>query len=73
MTAMAPRSTCGVALYPEGSVQGVNGQVGFGQQLLELGVLTFELAQSLGVGHVHATVLGPPFVETGASEAALAA
>jgi hypothetical protein len=39
----------GLALYPEGAFEGMDVQVGFGQQFLELGVLALKLAQSLGI------------------------
>ena len=48
-------------------------QVGFGQQALELGVLTFELTQPPGVRNIHAAELGSPLVERGIAEAAFAA
>ena len=48
-------------------------QVGFGQQLLELGVLAFELTQPARIEHVHAAEFGPPFLESGIAETALAA
>jgi hypothetical protein len=51
----------------------VDVQVRLGQQLLKLGVLAFELAQSSRIRHVHATVLGSPLVEDGVAEATLAA
>jgi len=48
-------------------------RVGFSQQLLELGVLAFQLSQSAGVGYVHAAKFGTPLVESGTTETALAA
>jgi hypothetical protein len=36
-------------------------------------ILGFELPQPLGIGDVHASVLGPPLVEGGVAEAAFAA
>ncbi len=38
----------GLTLYPEDALEGVDVQVGLGQQLLELGVLALEFAQALG-------------------------
>lgn len=47
--------------------------MGLGQQLLGLGVLTFQLRKPLGVGHVHPAELGAPFVKGGIAETTLAA
>jgi len=63
----------GLTLYPEGGVQRVDVQVGFGQQLLQLVVLRLQLTQAPRIGHLHATVLGTPLVEGGVAKAALAA
>ena len=63
----------GLALYPEDALEGVDVEVRFGQELLELGVLAFQLFQPPGVGYVHAAELGPPLVERGVAEAAFAA
>src|ERR1700712_1060912 len=73
MATMAARLAVGLTLYPEGLVQGVDVQMGLGQQLLELAVLGLKLAQSPGIRHFHAAVLGAPFVEGRVAEAALAA
>ena len=51
----------------------MNVQMRLGQQLLELGVLAFELLQPLGVGNIHAPELGAPLVESGIAEAAFTA
>jgi fibronectin-binding autotransporter adhesin len=55
-----------------GGVQRVDVQVRLGQQFLELVVLGLQLAQAPGIGHIHAAVLGAPFVEGRVAEAALA-
>jgi hypothetical protein len=39
----------GLALYPEDALEGMDVQVRFGQQFLELGVLALKLAQALGL------------------------
>ena len=44
-----------------------------GQQLLEPGVLDFQVLQAVGLIGLHAAVLGAPFVERGLAESALAA
>jgi hypothetical protein len=51
----------------------VDGQVGFGQQPFELGVLCLKLTQPASVGYVHAPALGSPLAESGVAETALAA
>ena len=45
------------ALYLKDALERVHVQAAFGQQFLELGVLTFKLTQLPGVGHIHATDL----------------
>jgi hypothetical protein len=63
----------GLTLYPEDALEGVDVQVGFSQQLLELGVLALKLPQALGFRDLHAAVFGAPFVKRGLAEAATAA
>ena len=43
------------------------------EKLLELGVLTFQFLEPLGIGCFHAAILGPPLVEGGITEPASAA
>lgn len=63
----------GLVLYPEHTLQGMDIQVGLGQQLLELGVLGLQVPQLGCVRSLHATVLGSPFVKRGITEPATAA
>ena len=63
----------GLALYPVNALERMHVQVRLGQQLLELGVLAFELTQPLRVGRIHSAKLGSQLVEGGTAEAALAA
>ena len=62
-----------LALYPEGAFEGIDVQVGFGQQFPELPVLALKLAQSLCVRDLHTAVLGTPLVEGGVAAPSIAA
>ena len=44
----------GLTLYHESAFEGVHVQMGFGQQLLELGVLGLQFPQPLSLGSLHA-------------------
>lgn len=48
-------------------------QYRFGQQLLELRILRFQIPQSLRIRHAHATEFGAPHVKRGVAKAVLAA
>ena len=48
-------------------------EVCLGQQLLEAGVLDFQVLEAAGLISLHATVLGAPLVERWLAEPALAA
>ncbi len=61
----------GLVLYPKHTLQGVDIQVGLGQQLLELGVLGLQVPQLGCIRRIHTTILGPPFVEGGRTDADL--
>ena len=60
----------GSALYSEAHLQRLDVQVGLGQQLLELGVLAFDLAQPRDLAGLHAAERGPPLVGGRIAEAA---
>lgn len=60
-------------LPSEAELQRLDVQVRFGQQSLESVVLRFQFLEPLCVFSFHATVLRPPSVETGGTEAMLPA
>ena len=63
----------GASALPQTHSSGRGYPVGFGQQLLELGVLGLQVPQLGCVRSFHASVLGAPFVKRGITEPASAA
>ncbi len=65
MATMASRRACGPTAFPRDDVQRLVVEHCLSEQLLEPGILGFQIPQAFGIGHVHAAELATPQVEGG--------
>ena len=62
----------GLSFYPEHILEYMHVEVGFSQQFLEPVVLNLQITQTLGVGRLHSTKSGAPFVKSNVAKPTLA-